>query len=177
MAMAHRESRLGKAPPNRFAGLLTHLAGSAWRMLLVGFVASAATYLRVLERGEPINPRTEALIALFGVAGVFAALLLMLFAGLFLRRTGRPTRLLWGLVLAAPVFLLCLYGGFAVFHSAAELEGLLADPGGAHHLRHLVHRLTFVAAGYVVVFAPSYLWPWPLPLIAITLGLILLRRR
>ncbi len=167
--MARRHSLL--------ANPLGALAGSAWRILLVGFVASAVVYLRVLERGEPVNPRTEALIALFGVSGALAALLLMLIAGLFLRRTGRATRLLWGLVLAAPVFLAALYGGFALSYSAAELEGLLADPGDPHHLQHLMHRLTFVAAGYVVVFAPAYLWPWPLPLITLTLALILLRRR
>ncbi|KPQ09342.1 MAG: putative membrane protein [Saliniramus fredricksonii] len=154
----------------------TIIGGSAWRIALAGLAAAALVYLRVLERGEPINPRTEALIALFGVAGALAALLLMLFAALFLRRVGRPTRLLWGLVLAAPVFLIALYAGFAVFHSAAELEGLITDPGDPHHLRHLIHRLTFVAAGYVAVFAPAYLWPWPLPLIALILGLTLLRR-
>lgn len=153
------------------------LAGTVWRIALAGLAAAALAYLRVLERGEPVNPRTEALIALFGVSGGLAALLLMLFAALFLRRAGRPTRLLWGLVLAAPAFLFALYAGFAVFHSAAELEGLIADPGDAHHLRHLIHRLTFVAAGYVVVFAPAYLWPWPLPLIALILALTLLHRR
>lgn len=161
----------------RLQNLAGILAGSLWRIVVVGLAASVAAYLRVLERGEPINPRTEALIALFGVSGALAAILLMLFAALFLRRAGRPTRLLWGLVLAAPAFLFALYAGFAVFHSAAELEGLIADPGDPHHLRHLVHRLTFVAAGYVAVFAPSYLWPWPLPLIAAILALTLLRRR
>ena len=167
--MAHARGRL----PH----LVGILYGSVWRIALVGLVASGAAYLRVLERGEPINPRTEALIALFGVSGALAAILMMLFAALFLRRAGRPTRLLWGLALAVPAFLVALYAGFAVFHSAAELEGLIADPGDAHHLRHLIHRLTFVAAGYVVVFAPSYLWPWPLPVIALALALIQLRRR
>ncbi len=161
----------------RLPNLVAALYGSLWRIAVVGLVAAAGVYLRLLERGEPINPRTEALIALFGIAGALAAIMLMLFAALFLRRVGRPTRLLWGLVLGAPVFLFALYAGFAVFHSAAELEGLIADPGDAHHLRHLVHRLTFVAAGYVVVFAPGYLWPWLLPVIVVALALVLLRRR
>lgn len=152
-------------------------AGTAWRIALAGLAAAALVYLRVLERGEPINPRTEALIALFGVAGALASMLLLLVAALFLRRVGRPTRLLWGLVLAVPAFLIALYAGFAVFHNAAELEGLIADPGDPHHLRHLLHRLTFVAAGYVAVFAPAYLWPWPLPLIMLVLALTLLYRR
>ncbi|MGY6570848.1 MAG: hypothetical protein ACXIVE_17795 [Salinarimonas sp.] len=150
------------------------------RMLMLiffGLFAAGATYLRILQAGEPVNERTLAVIALFGVTGAVAALVMQLIALIWLRRHGPAARLAMTLVLAPLVFLGALYGCFALFHSAAELEGLFADPGDPHAIVHLAHRMTFVAAGYVVVFAPGYLWPWLYPVLAGVLVVIGLRAR
>lgn len=150
------------------------------RMLMLiffGLFAAGATYLRILQAGEPVNERTLAVIALFGVTGAVVALVMQLIALIWLRRHGPAARLAMTLVLAPLVFLGALYGCFALFHSAAELEGLFADPGDPHAIVHLAHRMTFVAAGYVVVFAPGYLWPWLYPVLAGVLVVIGLRAR
>lgn len=146
-------------------------------VVFFGLFAAGAAYLRILQAGEPVNDRTLAVIALFGVTGAVSALIMQGIALIWLRRHGPAARLAMALVLAPLVFLGALYGCFALFHSAAELEGLFADPGDPHALVHLAHRMTFVAAGYVLVFAPAYLWPWLYPVLTGALVLIGLRTR
>ena len=69
-----------------------------------------------------------------------------------LRRRSLAARLVIALALAPLVILGALYGSFALFHSAAELEGLFADPGDPHAIIYLAHRMTVIAGGYVVAF-------------------------
>jgi hypothetical protein len=161
----------------RHEGLWRRWIRRALVIVLVGLFAAGATYLRIIQTGETVNDRSLAVVALFGVAGALAALVMQVIALIWLRRHGLFVRLAIALVLAPIVFLGALYGSFALFHSAAELEGLLADPGDAHALVSLVHRMTFVAGGYVVVFSPNYLWPWLYPLVAGALAVIGTRAR
>jgi|GEM_PF-2068234 len=152
----------------------------AHRFLVVvffGLFAAGASYLRILQTGESVNDRTLAVIALFGVTGAVAALVMQGISLIGLRRRSLAARLVIALALAPLVILGALYGSFALFHSAAELEGLFADPGDPHAIIYLAHRMTVIAGGYVVAFAPHYLWPWLWPLLAGALALIGIRAR
>ncbi|TVR10742.1 MAG: hypothetical protein EA385_02655 [Salinarimonadaceae bacterium] len=127
-----------------------------------GFAAIAA-YLRVLERGEPINERTQALVAVFGGAGALAALVAMALCAILAPRLGRGGLAAGSLVLAAPGFVGALALCFSIQLNAGEIAAFFDHPD-AHGVRYLAYR-TFVAAAYIVVFGPSYLWPWPAPTI------------
>ena len=146
-------------------------------VVFFGLFAAGASYLRILQTGEPVNDRTLAVIALFGVTGAVSALVMQGIALIGLHRRSLAARLAITLALAPLVILGALYGSFALFHSAAELEGLFADPGDPHAIIYLAHRMTVVAGGYVVVFAPNYLWPWLWPLLAGALAVTGMRAR
>ena len=63
------------------------------------------------------------------MTGAVAALVMQGISLIGLRRRSLAARLVIALALAPLVILGALYGSFALFHSAAELEGLFADPG------------------------------------------------
>lgn len=128
-----------------------------------GGLAALAAWLRVLERGEPWNERTQALVAVFGASGALAALVVMGACALVAGRLGRVALAGTSLALAAIVFAAALAFCFSIQLNAGEIAAFVDHPD-VHGVRYLAYR-TFVAAAYIVVFGPSYLWPWPAPAI------------
>lgn len=133
-------------------------------VVFCGGFAALAALLRLMERGEPINERTQALVVVFGASGALAAFAVMGACALLAGRLAGARLALASFGLAVAAFAGALALCFSIQHNASEITGFLAQPD-LHGVRYLAYRTIFVAGGYIAVFGPAYLWPWPAPAI------------
>ncbi len=153
------------------------LPATALRAFAIGAFSAGAVALRIVERGEPFNERTIALVAVSAFAGFVAGGLSLILANWCGRGYPAPR-----VALLAAAFGFCLFpafflGGFSLQHGGAELVYSLTNGIDAHGLRFLASRMVFEPTGYVVIFGPNYFFPWAYPAIVTAIGLAALIRR
>ncbi len=138
---------------------------------LLGAMAFAFLLARVLLHGEPLNSRTQLLLTMVSLAAaVTGSGLTPLFEG----RSDALSR--WR---AGAAFVWVFMGAMAFFYAIfyQYLSDQVDRPwneGSILPLRSLLR-----SAGHFLAFAPNYLLPLPLPLLAAVAGLVLpgVRRR
>ncbi|WP_188908731.1 hypothetical protein [Salinarimonas ramus] len=136
-----------------------------WRALALGALAGFVVFLRIVERGEALSPRTWLVVAIFAASGALAAFTVSLLAGRF---APNAPRLALGAATGLVLVPCTVFAFFAFDRNAGDILWSLREYGLLDTLGHAMIGLTIDAAGAFSVTARPYLLPWPI--VALGLG-------